>query len=187
MKVAPNSCHEITTEEATRILRDMISGDWKLFLTPTDCGYRTVDSIAELPLQPSYPTLVHRYNTIHASTMTNSSSGTEQPPKRRKIQVACNNCRDRKQRCNGSHPCASCERRGVADQCSYEELSWRTQQSVSIEYDCSSCTVNEEAPNRLPGLSQRSRRGSHNLSSTSSKATLNQRIVSEMDLLKHRR
>ncbi|PQE17570.1 transcriptional regulatory protein [Rutstroemia sp. NJR-2017a BBW] len=44
--------------------------------------------------------------------------------KRRRTQLACNTCRDRKTRCNGERPaCSSCTRRGVRDSCSYEEVT----------------------------------------------------------------
>lgn len=48
------------------------------------------------------------------------------PPvrKRRRTQLACNSCRQRKTACNGDRPsCSSCTRRGVPASCSYEEAT----------------------------------------------------------------
>ncbi|KAK0114201.1 hypothetical protein ONS95_013701 [Cadophora gregata] len=45
----------------------------------------------------------------------------EPQPKRRKIQLACNKCRNRKTRCDGTRPvCVACLERGLAGECSYE-------------------------------------------------------------------
>jgi hypothetical protein len=45
-----------------------------------------------------------------------------QSVKRRRIQIACIQCRDRKTRCDGVHPvCGTCERRGKAGICSYDQ------------------------------------------------------------------
>ncbi|PVH74426.1 hypothetical protein DL98DRAFT_429464 [Cadophora sp. DSE1049] len=45
----------------------------------------------------------------------------EPQPKRRKIQLACNKCRNRKTRCDGHRPaCIACLERGLAAECSYE-------------------------------------------------------------------
>ncbi|KAH6713063.1 fungal-specific transcription factor domain-containing protein [Leptodontidium sp. MPI-SDFR-AT-0119] len=45
----------------------------------------------------------------------------EPQPKRRKIQLACNKCRNRKTRCDGHRPtCVACLDRGLAAECTYE-------------------------------------------------------------------
>ncbi|KAG4025630.1 hypothetical protein MFRU_054g00590 [Monilinia fructicola] len=57
-----------------------------------------------------------------------------QPPvrKRRRTQLACNSCRQRKTACNGDRPsCSSCIRRGVQDSCSYEEATVGTKASLN--------------------------------------------------------
>jgi len=39
-----------------------------------------------------------------------------------KVPIACNNCRERKLKCNGQQPCLNCERRGVGgfSDCAYD-------------------------------------------------------------------
>jgi hypothetical protein len=47
---------------------------------------------------------------------------TPPPTKRRKTQLACHSCRDRKIGCDGHRPhCSSCVMRGWQDRCSYQE------------------------------------------------------------------
>ncbi|KAL1953765.1 hypothetical protein VTO42DRAFT_2296 [Malbranchea cinnamomea] len=58
---------------------------------------------------------------MSASGVPRSPSG---PSKRRKIQLACQRCRDRKTRCDGGRPaCGSCERRGLAAECVYDDTA----------------------------------------------------------------
>ncbi|KAH6984056.1 fungal-specific transcription factor domain-containing protein [Ilyonectria destructans] len=58
----------------------------------------------------------------------------EPPPKRRKIQLACNSCRMRKTRCDGRRPvCSPCERRGSGDDCLYEEGTLHTCKLEQLE------------------------------------------------------
>ncbi|KAH6961755.1 fungal-specific transcription factor domain-containing protein [Ilyonectria sp. MPI-CAGE-AT-0026] len=58
----------------------------------------------------------------------------EPPPKRRKIQLACNSCRMRKTRCDGRRPvCSPCERRGSGDDCLYEEGTLHTRKLEQLE------------------------------------------------------
>jgi len=48
-------------------------------------------------------------------------------PKRRKIQLACNKCRNRKTRCDGRRPaCLACLERGLEADCTYETNSLST-------------------------------------------------------------
>ncbi|KAH6983963.1 fungal-specific transcription factor domain-containing protein [Ilyonectria destructans] len=55
----------------------------------------------------------------------------EPPPKRRKIQLACNSCRMRKTRCDGRRPvCSPCEKRGSGDECLYEESTLHTRKHI---------------------------------------------------------
>jgi hypothetical protein len=55
------------------------------------------------------------------------------PPKRRKIQLACGNCRDRKTRCDGGRPvCSACERRDVGADCVYETASLSSRRFVDL-------------------------------------------------------
>ncbi|KAH7132729.1 fungal-specific transcription factor domain-containing protein [Dactylonectria macrodidyma] len=55
----------------------------------------------------------------------------EPPPKRRKIQLACNSCRMRKTRCDGRRPvCSPCEKRGSGDECLYEEGTLHTRKHI---------------------------------------------------------
>ncbi|KAF7915571.1 hypothetical protein BELL_0497g00010 [Botrytis elliptica] len=58
---------------------------------------------------------------------------TQQPVrKRRRTQLACNSCRQRKTACNGDRPsCSSCIRRGVQDSCSYEEATVGSKASIN--------------------------------------------------------
>ncbi|KAF7886500.1 uncharacterized protein EAF01_011178 [Botrytis porri] len=58
---------------------------------------------------------------------------TQQPArKRRRTQLACNSCRQRKTACNGDRPsCSSCIRRGVQDSCSYEEATVGSKASIN--------------------------------------------------------
>ncbi|TGO41160.1 hypothetical protein BHYA_0025g00100 [Botrytis hyacinthi] len=58
---------------------------------------------------------------------------TQQPVrKRRRTQLACNSCRQRKTACNGDRPsCSSCIRRGVQDGCSYEEATVGSKASIN--------------------------------------------------------
>ncbi|TEY44385.1 hypothetical protein BOTCAL_0352g00050 [Botryotinia calthae] len=52
--------------------------------------------------------------------------------KRRRTQLACNSCRQRKTACNGDRPsCSSCMRRGVQDSCSYEEATVGSKASIN--------------------------------------------------------
>ena len=52
--------------------------------------------------------------------------------KRRRTQLACNSCRQRKTACNGDRPsCSSCIRRGVQDSCSYEEATVGSKASIN--------------------------------------------------------
>lgn len=53
--------------------------------------------------------------------------------KRRKVQVACLQCRDRKTRCDGVQPvCGTCERRGKAGACSYDRDELPSLQYVRV-------------------------------------------------------
>jgi hypothetical protein len=48
------------------------------------------------------------------------SDPKQRPLKRRKIQLACTQCRERKVRCDGLRPvCGTCGRRGQAAACVY--------------------------------------------------------------------
>lgn len=50
------------------------------------------------------------------------SDPNQRPTKRRKLQLACTQCRDRKTRCDGGRPvCSTCDRRGKAAACVYEQ------------------------------------------------------------------
>jgi hypothetical protein len=50
------------------------------------------------------------------------SEQSQRPTKRRKLQLACTQCRDRKTRCDGTRPvCSTCNRRGKAAACIYEQ------------------------------------------------------------------
>ncbi|KAF7860876.1 hypothetical protein EAF04_008394 [Stromatinia cepivora] len=65
---------------------------------------------------------------MNISPPEDASENTSQPQqpirKRRRTQLACNSCRQRKTACNGDRPsCSSCIRRGVEDSCSYEEAT----------------------------------------------------------------
>ncbi|KAI9644448.1 hypothetical protein NHQ30_006469 [Ciborinia camelliae] len=62
-----------------------------------------------------------------------SPSQPKQPVrKRRRTQLACNSCRQRKTACNGDRPsCSSCIRRGVQESCSYEEATVGSKASVN--------------------------------------------------------
>ena len=52
--------------------------------------------------------------------------------KRRKAQLACNYCRDRKTRCDGRQPaCSPCQKRGCPQECVYGESTLRTQRQVA--------------------------------------------------------
>lgn len=61
-----------------------------------------------------------------------SEQSGEPVPKRRKIPLACNACRDRKSRCDGRRPaCSTCEKKGTSDKCAYEESTLITQRYES--------------------------------------------------------
>jgi hypothetical protein len=50
------------------------------------------------------------------------SDPNQRSAKRRKLQIACTQCRDRKTRCDGARPvCSTCDRRGKAAACAYEQ------------------------------------------------------------------
>ncbi|KAH6715862.1 fungal-specific transcription factor domain-containing protein [Leptodontidium sp. MPI-SDFR-AT-0119] len=56
----------------------------------------------------------------------------EPQPKRRKIQLACNKCRNRKTRCDGHRPaCIACLERGLAADCTYEPNVSTSQRSIT--------------------------------------------------------
>lgn len=62
----------------------------------------------------------------------NASQPQQPVRKRRRTQLACNSCRQRKTACNGDRPsCSSCIRRGVQDSCSYEEATVGSKASVN--------------------------------------------------------
>ncbi|RAL66532.1 hypothetical protein DID88_006222 [Monilinia fructigena] len=63
---------------------------------------------------------------------TSSSVGGHSPEghyrvvrKRNRIPLSCGPCRHRKLKCNRSHPCENCTRRGDASSCSYAALGTR--------------------------------------------------------------
>jgi hypothetical protein len=61
------------------------------------------------------------------------SHGGEPKPKRRKIAVACDECRARKSKCDGEKPCGPCTRKGKRpDKCTYQNDPSR----VSQRYIC---------------------------------------------------
>jgi hypothetical protein len=72
--------------------------------------------------------------TAYLARMEAGAVETEPGPrstKRRKVQVACLQCRDRKTRCDGVHPvCGTCQRRGKAGVCSYDQDGLPTLQYV---------------------------------------------------------
>lgn len=73
-----------------------------------------------------YFTCIHFHVSTYITAMnTRESTGSNlnQPPtKRRKLQIACTQCRDRKTRCDGARPvCSTCDRRGKAAACVYEQ------------------------------------------------------------------
>ncbi|KAJ9653735.1 hypothetical protein H2198_007133 [Neophaeococcomyces mojaviensis] len=52
--------------------------------------------------------------------------------KRRKAQLACSYCRERKTRCDGKLPaCSPCQKRGQSQYCAYEESTLKTQRHVA--------------------------------------------------------
>jgi Fungal Zn(2)-Cys(6) binuclear cluster domain len=59
--------------------------------------------------------------------------GDQSPrPKRRRITLACNACRDRKVRCDGRRPiCSRCAKKRIESECIYEESSLKTQKCDS--------------------------------------------------------
>jgi hypothetical protein len=60
-----------------------------------------------------------------------SPSSSTTAGKRRRKQLVCSNCRDRKVRCNGQRPsCSSCARRKMERSCVYEEPLLGAQRSV---------------------------------------------------------
>ncbi|ETN47247.1 uncharacterized protein HMPREF1541_01439 [Cyphellophora europaea CBS 101466] len=65
-------------------------------------------------------------------TQSSLRLGDGRPVKRRKAQLACNYCRDRKTRCDGQQPsCTPCQRRGRSQECMYENSALRTQRYVT--------------------------------------------------------
>ncbi|QSZ28565.1 hypothetical protein DSL72_003063 [Monilinia vaccinii-corymbosi] len=71
------------------------------------------------------------------SSQAQEQAQAQPPPrapvrKRRRTQLACNSCRQRKTACNGDRPaCSSCVRREVQDSCSYEEATVGSKASVN--------------------------------------------------------
>ncbi|ETN45558.1 uncharacterized protein HMPREF1541_09390 [Cyphellophora europaea CBS 101466] len=54
------------------------------------------------------------------------------PTKRRKAQLVCNSCRERKTRCDGVQPvCSPCQSRGQSDFCQYQQSALKTQRYVT--------------------------------------------------------
>lgn len=71
---------------------------------------------------------LHNMNTSHERPDSDSS---QRPNTRRKLQIACTQCRDRKTRCDGARPvCSTCDRRGKAAACTYEQDELPTLQHV---------------------------------------------------------
>jgi hypothetical protein len=72
---------------------------------------------------------LHPHPHIHEQCIPNfdmnthelsESDSNQRSTKRRKIQLACTQCRERKVRCDGERPvCGTCGRRGKADACVY--------------------------------------------------------------------
>lgn len=59
--------------------------------------------------------------------MNNDSEAQERPAKRTKIRLACQECRDRKIRCDGFRPCNSCVRKKIPpEKCIYSEPGTET-------------------------------------------------------------
>lgn len=77
---------------------------------------------ATLPLQPIAPSST---NTTHAnsplSKPTASPRSTVPPTKRRKVSIACHECRTHKTKCDGAQPiCGSCRKKKLPeDACAY--------------------------------------------------------------------
>ncbi|CEJ57780.1 hypothetical protein PMG11_06461 [Penicillium brasilianum] len=65
---------------------------------------------------------------------TSSSAGTHSPEfrvirKRNRVPLSCAPCRHRKLKCNRSHPCENCVKRGDAASCNYAQASTRKKSS----------------------------------------------------------
>lgn len=71
--------------------------------------------------------------------------------KRRKLQIACTQCRDRKTRCDGARPvCSTCDRRGKASACAYEQDELPTLQYGAL-LRLSLATVSDTVPQACTG------------------------------------
>ncbi|KAK9364506.1 fungal-specific transcription factor domain-containing protein [Lipomyces kononenkoae] len=96
-----------------------------------------------------------QYNELSAVTTTR---------KRRRGRLVCNTCRDRKTRCNGERPaCSSCLRRGVGDNCEYEDISIDARRSVTPRYSVEASARHSVSPRSMKsttGLERMYRLGS---------------------------
>ncbi|OQD73777.1 hypothetical protein PENDEC_c013G05658 [Penicillium decumbens] len=68
--------------------------------------------------------------TLTPSSTTSSSAGAQSPEfrvirKRNRVPLSCAPCRNRKLKCNRTHPCENCTKRGDAPSCSYAQTTTR--------------------------------------------------------------
>lgn len=118
------------------------------------------------PPAPSYQTGGNNSNQT-GSVLPAPPDAAEPPAKRRKVPVACTSCRDRKTRCDGQRPsCSTCQRRGIAATCLYEEGSLKTQR-YAFAVTLSMASSPADGSNRLVWALEEKLRQFDELASTS--------------------
>ncbi|CZR55001.1 related to transcription activator protein acu-15 [Phialocephala subalpina] len=69
---------------------------------------------------------------MSSAQSANLQQNNGSPRKRRRIQLACSNCRNRKTKCQGNRPtCSACNTRGVQATCSYDDATLPSQKYVN--------------------------------------------------------